>query len=47
MYALSPNKGIVAHREAGDILHTYIQMNCDSEWIDSIDFQMAKKQLIL
>ncbi|MEB6613076.1 FAD-dependent oxidoreductase [Staphylococcus pasteuri] len=38
MYALSPSKGIVAHREAGDILHTYVQMKCDSEWIDSIDF---------
>lgn len=43
MYALSPNKGIVAHREAGDILHTYIQMNCDSEWIDSIDFSNGQE----
>ena len=27
MYALTPGKGIVAHREAGDILHTYVELN--------------------
>lgn len=38
MFALAPGKGIVAHREYGGVLHTYIQMKCNSEWIDSIDF---------
>ncbi|GEP80448.1 FAD-dependent oxidoreductase [Staphylococcus carnosus] len=38
MYALTHNKGIVAHREANNIIHTYVQMNCSEEWIDHIDF---------
>ncbi|SNS53889.1 FAD-dependent oxidoreductase [Rhodococcoides kyotonense] len=27
MFALTPGKGITAHREAGEILHTYVQLN--------------------
>ncbi|QNE16661.1 FAD-dependent monooxygenase [Kribbella qitaiheensis] len=38
MYALTPGKGITAHREAGNILHTYAQLNRSLEWISSIDF---------
>lgn len=38
MYALTPGKGIVAHREAGNILHTYIELNRSAEWIAGIDF---------
>ncbi|NUS94459.1 MAG: FAD-dependent monooxygenase [Nocardia sp.] len=38
MYALNPGKGIVAHREAGDVLHTYIQLNRPAEWFAGIDF---------
>jgi 2-polyprenyl-6-methoxyphenol hydroxylase-like FAD-dependent oxidoreductase len=41
MYALTPGKGIVAHREAGDILHTYVQLNRPAEWIARIDFTAA------
>jgi 2-polyprenyl-6-methoxyphenol hydroxylase-like FAD-dependent oxidoreductase len=41
MYALAPGKGIVAHREAGDILHTYAELNRPAEWIASIDFADA------
>jgi 2-polyprenyl-6-methoxyphenol hydroxylase-like FAD-dependent oxidoreductase len=37
MYALTPGKGIVAHREAGDILHTYVELNRPAEWVASID----------
>ena len=33
MYALTPGKGIVAHREAGDILHTYVELNRPAEWV--------------
>jgi len=38
MYALTPGKGIVAHREAGNILHTYVELNRSAEWIADIDF---------
>ncbi len=38
MYALSPGKGIVAHRETGDILHTYVELNRTAHWVDAIDF---------
>ena len=38
MYALTPGKGIVAHREAGNVLHTYVQLKCSAGWIDAIDF---------
>ncbi|WP_327140583.1 FAD-dependent oxidoreductase [Nocardia sp. NBC_01327] len=41
MYALTPGKGITAHREAGDILHTYVQLNRSAEWIADIDFTDA------
>jgi 2-polyprenyl-6-methoxyphenol hydroxylase-like FAD-dependent oxidoreductase len=39
--ALTPGKGIVAHREAGDILHTYVELNRPAEWIACIDFTDA------
>ncbi|MGP3754141.1 FAD-dependent oxidoreductase [Streptomyces sp. IBSNAI001] len=38
MYALTPGKGIVAHREAGNILHTYVELNRSAEWIADTDF---------
>jgi 2-polyprenyl-6-methoxyphenol hydroxylase-like FAD-dependent oxidoreductase len=41
MYALTPGKGIVAHREAGNILHTYVQPNRPAEWMAGIDFTDA------
>jgi 2-polyprenyl-6-methoxyphenol hydroxylase-like FAD-dependent oxidoreductase len=41
MYALTPGKGIVAHREAGDILHTYVEVNRPAEWVAGIDFTDA------
>ena len=41
MFALSPGKGIVAHREAGNILHTYVQLNRPAGWADGIDFTDA------
>ncbi|WP_411080122.1 FAD-dependent oxidoreductase [Streptomyces sp. cmx-18-6] len=41
MYALTPGKGIVAHREAGNILHTYVELNRSAEWITGIDFTDA------
>ncbi len=41
MYALAPGKGIVAHREAGNILHTYVELNRPAGWIAGIDFTDA------
>ncbi|MBK3567080.1 NAD(P)/FAD-dependent oxidoreductase [Streptomyces sp. MBT62] len=41
MYALTPGKGIIAHREAGNILHTYVILNRSAEWIAAIDFTDA------
>ena len=41
MYALTPGKGIVAHREAGDILHTYVELTRSAEWVAGIDFTDA------
>ncbi|WP_317955737.1 FAD-dependent oxidoreductase [Paenibacillus chitinolyticus] len=41
LYALVPGKGILVHREPGNILHTYIQLNCTAEWIAGIDFTDA------
>ena len=41
MFALTPGKGIVAHREAGGVLHTYVELNRPAEWIAGIDFTDA------
>ncbi|WP_327234408.1 FAD-dependent monooxygenase [Streptomyces sp. NBC_01317] len=41
MYALTPGKGIVAHREAGNVLHTYVELNRSAEWVAGIDFTDA------
>jgi 2-polyprenyl-6-methoxyphenol hydroxylase-like FAD-dependent oxidoreductase len=41
MFALTPGKGIVAHREAGDILHTYVELLRPAEWVAAIDFADA------
>ncbi len=41
MYALVPGRGLIAHREAGDVIHTYTQMICPAEWAAGIDFSVA------
>ena len=41
MYALSPGKGIIAHREAGNVLHAYIALRRAAEWVAGIDFTDA------
>ena len=38
MAALSPGRGIVAHREAGGVLHTYVELNRPAEWVAAVDF---------
>lgn len=42
MLALAPGKGIVAHREAGDVLHTYVALTRPQEWFADIDFADPK-----
>ncbi|WP_034271514.1 FAD-dependent oxidoreductase [Actinospica robiniae] len=41
MAALTPGKGITAHREANSVLHTYVQLSRPAEWVEAIDFSDA------
>ena len=41
MCALTPGKGITAHREAGGVLHTYVQLRRSLDWVAAIDFSDA------
>jgi 2-polyprenyl-6-methoxyphenol hydroxylase-like FAD-dependent oxidoreductase len=41
MYALVPGKGIQAHREPENVVHTYVALNRPAEWIAGIDFTDA------
>lgn len=48
MFALAPGKGIVAHREAGSILHCYTQLTRPLSWFAPIDFddsEVAKARI--
>lgn len=38
LYALTPGKGIVAHREPHGVLHTYIVITRPQEWFEALDF---------
>ncbi|MGW8648307.1 FAD-dependent oxidoreductase [Nocardia salmonicida] len=38
MFALAPGNGISAHREAGDVIHTYAELARPADWLDGIDF---------
>jgi 2-polyprenyl-6-methoxyphenol hydroxylase-like FAD-dependent oxidoreductase len=41
MFALAPGQAILAHREPGDVLHTYALLNRPADWANSIDFSDA------
>lgn len=41
MLAPAPGKGIQAHRERGDTLHTYVALTEAQEWFTAIDFSDA------
>jgi len=41
LYALEPGTGFLAHREAGNVLHSYVVVPRPVEWFDSINFTDA------
>jgi len=41
LFALAPGRGIVAHREAGKVLHVYVQLSRPAAWFAGIDFADA------
>lgn len=41
MYALIPGKGFLVHREAGDVIHSYVIVSRPVEWFDALDFADA------
>jgi 2-polyprenyl-6-methoxyphenol hydroxylase-like FAD-dependent oxidoreductase len=41
MYALAPGQGFLAHREAGDIIHSYVVLHRPIDWFEAIDFADA------
>jgi 2-polyprenyl-6-methoxyphenol hydroxylase-like FAD-dependent oxidoreductase len=41
LFAVAPGKGIFAHREAGSVLHTYVELKRPAEWFAGIDFTDA------
>lgn len=38
MFAPAPDRAIMAHRERGDTLHTYVSLTRPLDWFDDIDF---------
>ncbi|MCX4767844.1 FAD-dependent monooxygenase [Streptomyces sp. NBC_01275] len=38
LFALTPGKGICAHRESGGTLHTYVGLSKSQDWLAGIDF---------
>lgn len=38
MYALAPGKGLQAHREPNQVIHTYVTLQRSKEWFNQINF---------
>jgi 2-polyprenyl-6-methoxyphenol hydroxylase-like FAD-dependent oxidoreductase len=43
LYALVPGQGFLAHREAGDIIHSYVVLHRPIDWFEDIDFADAAR----
>ncbi|MEU8665194.1 FAD-dependent oxidoreductase, partial [Actinoplanes philippinensis] len=41
MYALVPGRGFLAHREPGDVIHTYVVLDRPPAWFAGLDFTDA------
>lgn len=41
LFSLTPGKGILAHREPGALLHTYVALSKPQDWFAGIDFSDA------
>lgn len=41
MYAPTPGRAIFVHREAGDVLHAYVELKRPAKWFASIDFDAS------
>ena len=41
LFAVAPGKGLLAHREPGGVLHTYVALSKPQEWIAGIDLASA------
>lgn len=45
MLAMEPGKGIFGHREANNVIHTYVVLKKPLEWIQSVDFSDRERAL--
>ncbi|MBP2298967.1 FAD-dependent oxidoreductase [Azospirillum picis] len=36
-YAVVPGRGLIAHREAGNVIHAYAMLRCPAGWADGMD----------
>ena len=47
MYAPAPGQAMFAHREAGGVLHSYVELKRSAEWVAAIDFENSSaKEMI-
>lgn len=45
MFALSPGLGVSVHREAGDVLHTYVQLRRPAQWFAGLDADLVRARV--
>jgi 2-polyprenyl-6-methoxyphenol hydroxylase-like FAD-dependent oxidoreductase len=45
LFSTAPGKGILAHREHGGVLHTYVALSKPLEWFAAIDFNNSEAAL--
>jgi 2-polyprenyl-6-methoxyphenol hydroxylase-like FAD-dependent oxidoreductase len=46
LLAMEPGRGIFAHREANDVIHTYVVMKKPLDWTSSVDFSDREQTLV-